>query len=267
MRGFSTDLLLASWPPVVACDGRHLDGRRTLRKPPLPALPPVCCEDWCAGHTQVWSHKCNWVSASCTSVAASAQCLESAADSNDYCGLQGGVSSQRWCCRPKRRISLWRAKDRLACRFRRDPAAWRHHVSMPPSSRSQSAATTALTAGISTSVERWSESAMTAACTRAAAVSPLLAARRGTVCACGEVGRVPPDFHHLSLHTLYIVLHGGAASSLVPRGLVYELHSLRRPLRNSLTTHSRVSHALNLPAVSAVTRRLAPRRSGGQPPR
>ena len=27
-------------------------------------------------------------------------------------------------------------------------AAWRHHVSMPPSSRSQSAATTALTAGI-----------------------------------------------------------------------------------------------------------------------
>ena len=49
------------------------------------ATSAPACEDWCAGHTQVWSHKCNWVSASCTSCS---QCLESAADSND-CGKQG----------------------------------------------------------------------------------------------------------------------------------------------------------------------------------
>ena len=108
-----------------------MDGRRTLRKPPLPALPPVKIG-------ALVTLRCGATSATgsvqAVPVAASAQCLESAADSNDYCGLQGGVSSQRWCCRPKRRISLWRAKDRLACRFRLSP---RGHATSVKRSRTQ----------------------------------------------------------------------------------------------------------------------------------
>jgi len=61
------------------------------------ATSAPACEDWCASHTQVWSHKCNWVSASCTSCS---QCLESAADSND-CGPQGiaaPIAGGTACC-------------------------------------------------------------------------------------------------------------------------------------------------------------------------
>ena len=86
------------------------------------ATSAPACEDWCAGHTQVWSHKCNWVSASCTSCS---QCLESAADSND-CGLQGiaaPIAGGTACCPVS--CGYCRAVD-SGCESRDDePESWK----------------------------------------------------------------------------------------------------------------------------------------------
>ena len=106
------------------------------------ATSAPACEDWCAGHNQVWSHKCNWVSASCTSCS---QCLESAADSND-CGLQGiaaPIAGGTACC-PFSCVAtaeLWtQAANRemtnpshgRGCAVRKQSKRMRSHVPTPP---------------------------------------------------------------------------------------------------------------------------------------
>jgi len=42
--------------------------------------------------------------------------------------MSTATSRSQRCCRPKRRISLWRAKDRLACRFRLDGSMEASHL-------------------------------------------------------------------------------------------------------------------------------------------